>query len=728
MTTVPVTAASRPEGSPAHPAAAVSVPSVSFQDILAVFKRRLVLIVVLFILFSGLVVGGWFAAREWLPLWPGEALVECISDRPRAAMNVREDVTDQRDFERFVLTQAQIVESPNVLSDTLKAFEVKATEWYKEHDGPRLFLDFEELVHAAPQRGTNLLKISVATRSPKDPHVIVNKLVEQYLERAKEFNVGEYRRERAAYQSDLEGLTSSISDKQTQLVALHQRLPPGYVSIGTNVVAQDYAAGKAQVAELQQFETELASLVDVYRQAGGAALSPEDTQFVEAHPIVSALSNQLFAVHQQVAVERNDFGDNHETVRRLEQQRTVIESELTRQRQQQLDEVLRYRVAEVETRHAAAQQALLLVQEKLADSEALMADMDAVVSQYRSLEEEITLLKERRTEMTTYIGELDRIIRERAAIRVEKRQDAIEPPERSFPRTYLIPAGVALSLLLALGIPLLLEFADTSLRTPADVLRHLRQPLLAVLPDADDEEVTIRALETAVRDEPKTMFSEVFRAMRTNLQFATTADRQRSILVTSPRPGDGKTTVACNLAVLCAQGGQRVLLIDANFRRPAVHRLFGLDGVKGFSNVLVGQASLTDVVSAGGVERLDVVPTGPMPPNPAELIGSAQTARVIAEALQRYDRVIIDAPPVLLASDAGNLATMVDGVIVVCRANASSRGMGLRTFGLLSRLNARILGCVLNAARAARGGYFREQLRTFYEYQTDEPAAKKIKR
>ncbi|NOT02882.1 MAG: polysaccharide biosynthesis tyrosine autokinase, partial [Phycisphaerales bacterium] len=696
-------------------------PIVTIQDVLTIIRRRLVLIVLLFILFSGLVVGGWFAAREWFPLWPGEALVECISDRPRAAMNLRDDVTDQRDFERFVLTQAQIVESPNVLSDTLKTFEVKATDWYKEHDGSRLYLDFEELVHAAPQRGTNLLNISVATRSPKDPHVIVNKLVEQYLERAREFNVGEYRRERAAYQNDLESLSSAISDKLTQLAALQQRLPPGYVSIGTNVVAQDYAAGKAQVAELQQFETELASLVDVYRQAGGAALSPEDTQFVEAHPIVSALSNQLFAVNQQLQVERNDFGDNHEMVRRLEQQRIVIDTELTKQRQLQLGEVLRYRVAEVETRHAAAQQALLLVQEKLADSEALMADMDAVVSQYRSLEEEITLLKEKRTEMSTYIGELDRIIRERAAIRVEKRQDAIEPPERSFPRLYLIPAGIALSLLFALGIPLLLEFADTSLRTPSDIVRHLRLPLLAIVPDADDEEVNIQSLETAVRDQPQTMFAEVFRSMRTNLQFASTPDRQRSILVTSPRPEDGKTTVACNLAILCAQGGQRVLLIDANFRRPGLQRLFGLDGKTGLSNVLVGQASLADAISASGIERLDVVPTGPTPPNPAELIGSAQTARVIAEAVQRYDRVIVDAPPVLVAGDAGNLATMVDGVIVVCRAKANSRGMGIRSSSMLNRVNARILGCVLNAARVTRGGYFREQLRTFYDYHADEP-------
>jgi capsular exopolysaccharide synthesis family protein len=240
------------------------------------------------------------------------------------------------------------------------------------------------------------------------------------------------------------------------------------------------------------------------------------------------------------------------------------------------------------------------------------------------------------------------------------------------------------------------------------------------VPHADDEEVNIERVETAVRDAPRSMIAEAFRVLRTNLQFSAPQDRQRSLLVTSPRPDDGKTTVACNLAAALAMAGRRVLLVDANLRRPALHRVFEKVPAQGLSNCLVGGATLEQVLCRTSLANLDVVGSGPTPPNPAELLNSELARRFIEQALTRYDQVILDTPPVLLASDAAALATMADGAVLVCRAKDNSRGQAQRAVSLLDHVGANLFGGVLNGAQVRRGGYFREQLRTFYEYQDEE--------
>lgn len=687
-------------------------------DILAILRRRMILIVFLFLLFGSLAIGLWLIAYLYFPLYPGEALVECISDKPKPIYTTADEALNQKEFERFVMTQAQFVTSPNVLMEVLKTAEVKGTQWFEDHQD-RLLLDFEELVKAGPHRGTNLLKVSVRTRSPNDPHIIVNQVVEHYLTRVREYNVGAYRRERDSYHNDLESVINQISNKQEQIADLQKRLPPGYASFQSNVAAEGYADAQVTVAQLELTTRELEGLYVIYNQSGGAALSPEDTQLVESDPMVLALSNHLFTVKQQLEIERNRLGNNHREVKRLERTREVAERQLDQLRQQRLNEALAFRKEQVHTAWLTSQHSLLLAREKLGDAEAYMADMDAVVSQYRALEEELVLLKEKRAQINDYIDQVERIIRERAAIRVELRQAAIPPLERSYPKVFLIPAGLVLSLMLSLGIPLLIELVDTSLRTPQDMVRHLRIPLLGVIPDADDEEVDIEQLETAVQDSPQSMFTEVFRTIRTNLQFTAPAERRRSIVITSPRPGDGKTTVACNLAMIFAAAGSRVLLVDANFRKPAVHRVFGVKSADGLSNILVGNAGFTDLVVGTKSANLDVLTSGPLPPNPAELVGSQQMAEFLAQVTKQYDQVILDAPPVLLASDASALATKTDGVILVCRAKVNSRGIGGRAYGLLQRVNAHVFGGILNAAQVRRGGYFREQLRTFYDYHVE---------
>jgi len=362
----------------------------------------------------------------------------------------------------------------------------------------------------------------------------------------------------------------------------------------------------------------------------------------------------------------------------------------------------------------------MLAQEQLAEAVAGQQDLDRKMAEYTTLNDELLLLKTQKARTSDFIREINRVVKERQTIRVGVVQKAIDPLEKSSPNVILLPVGVVMALVVAMGMALLVELTDTSVRTPQDIVRHLNVPMLGVVPDVDDEEVPIEQVETAVRDAPHSMMVEAFRTIRTNLQFSAPAERQRTIIVTSPRPEDGKTTVASNLAAALAQGGRRILLVDANFRRPALHRIYGKEGAKGLSNLLVGEGTLETLVRKTDIANLDVLLSGPIPPNPAERLASPQLREFLGSAVERYDQIIIDVPPVLLVSDAVVLSTSVDGAIVVCRAKENSRGAARRCCDLLLRVNAHLFGAVLNAAQVRRGGYFREQMATFYDYQPEE--------
>jgi len=243
------------------------------------------------------------------------------------------------------------------------------------------------------------------------------------------------------------------------------------------------------------------------------------------------------------------------------------------------------------------------------------------------------------------------------------------------------------------------------------------------VPDIDDEELPIDVVELASYTAPRSMVAEAFRAIRTNLLLSAPAERQRVLLVTSAKPEEGKTAIAINLAISLAQNNRRVLLIDANFHRPALRNFFKKTGVEGLSQLLIGQGTLEEYVTKTDLPNLDVLGSGPVPPNPAELLAGSYMRDLIRQASERYDQIIFDGPPVLLFSDAIVLAGATDGVILVCRAKATSRGIVQRARDTLERANVRIFGGVLNAAQVTRGGYFREQIRSYYDYQPADALA-----
>ncbi|MCM2675924.1 CpsD/CapB family tyrosine-protein kinase [Alkalicoccobacillus plakortidis] len=200
--------------------------------------------------------------------------------------------------------------------------------------------------------------------------------------------------------------------------------------------------------------------------------------------------------------------------------------------------------------------------------------------------------------------------------------------------------------------------------------------------------------------------SEQYRTIRTNIEFSSVDKELRSFVVTSAGPGEGKSTSVANLAIVMAQNGQRVLIIDADMRRPTVHYTFSSPNTRGLTNVLSKQTTLEETVQITKIEHLSILTCGPIPPNPAELLNSRMMELVLEQALEQFDIIILDAPPVMAVTDAQLIASKVDGTILVTSSGKTDRDEVVKTKDLLLKSKANLLGVILNNKPVDEKSYY----------------------
>ena len=222
---------------------------------------------------------------------------------------------------------------------------------------------------------------------------------------------------------------------------------------------------------------------------------------------------------------------------------------------------------------------------------------------------------------------------------------------------------------------------------------------------------------------PKSPVAEAYRTLRTNIQFSNIDGNLQTICVTSSGPGEGKSTTISNLAETFAQAGNRVAIIDCDLRKPRLHRIFKLTNTKGVTTLLSGQSEIEDVIQVAGSD-LTVITSGPIPPNPSELLGSKRMKDLLEVLKKRYDIVLIDAPPVGLVTDAAILSAIVDGIILVVASGKTDIDGAKRAKKLLENVGARILGVTMTMIPVSKKGYYGYQYYGYYE----ENELKKMRR
>ncbi|ASF40748.1 capsular biosynthesis protein [Halobacillus halophilus] len=219
-----------------------------------------------------------------------------------------------------------------------------------------------------------------------------------------------------------------------------------------------------------------------------------------------------------------------------------------------------------------------------------------------------------------------------------------------------------------------------------------------------NQQTSVRSI--IANDNPKSPIAEQYRTIRTNLQFASVDKELETMIVTSAGPSEGKSLTTANVAVVFAQQGKKVLLVDADLRKPTVHYTFRADNTSGLSNYLVRNRSLKELAKESRVENLDLLPSGPIPPNPSELLGSTMMEKLIEEAKEHYDMIIFDTPPVLAVADSQVLSKFVDGALLVVRSKQTEQEAAGKAKEQLEQSRANILGVVLNDMDAKDSNYY----------------------
>jgi polysaccharide biosynthesis transport protein len=747
--------ASRPTGAPDVPGAG----TLSFRDIIGMLRRHLLLLLVLLTLISGAGIALTLYLYHVRPTYMAEAMIEVDEGRGNQT-GIREtaDRIPVQLLTQFINNQVQIIKDKRLLADALDPriademirqlrFEARARtapdavieiRAKRISDNAVRFFGSNELnVQANTLSGrisvtnplrTQLIRVRLHGRDRQMITDLVNSVVDSYMLNYQKSREAREKRRMAGLQVQEASVSARLANKRTEIRQLTRQNPSVTLSTGRTDIQQ-----RLQHVQTARIQANLALIADsLARQQGDVppeeqVITPELELIVQNDPVLNNHKAMLSNLRREKEQRTTRFSRQHDEMKALDS-RIATTDKLIEDRRKTLTATLIARQREsAETNFEA--------------SKSRYEQIDAM---YRTTVAEQKQQEEASLEYEQRVSELAELIEEHREIRravhttqfaitvsannVSVRQVASVPTDgdKAGPRLALyIPVSVLLGLIISFAMVLTVELIDNRVRTPLQLIRSTQMPVLGSLPDRRDDRQTPEtvSLPLLARDAPRGLIAESFRQLRTALMYSTDTDL-KTLLVTSARADAGKTVIASNLAITLAQGGSRVLVIDTNFRRPMIHRAYDLPNSVGLSSVLARLNSFDEAVQTTSVANLDVLPCGPIPPSPADLLGSEAMQRLLADVRAKYDSVILDGAPILIVSDAHVLCSMVDGTALVVNATGTSRGVASRAKRTLVGLRARVVGAILNRVRATKGGYFREAYKSYYDYAatTSAPA------
>jgi succinoglycan biosynthesis transport protein ExoP len=558
---------------------------------------------------------------------------------------------------------------------------------------------------------SRLLDISFESTSPLQAAQIVNAHIKNFIEQNFQSRYEATTRASTWLTDQLNELKIRVEKAEDARIAYERQNQIWAIDDKQNVTTQRFGDLNRQLTEVQSERMRKQSLFE-FAKAGDVDSVPQ----IRDNPAVLDLARKHADINSQYTEALNQYGPNFPKVQRLQAQLKELEAAADKEKKAV--------IARLESEYREARQREELLTHALEQQKTEVNQMSERMVQYSILKREAEANK------ALYDGLLTKL--KEAGISAGLRSSNIRVVDPAMVPTYParpaktrnIVLSIVIGLVGGIGLALLREYMDNTVKSPDDIETLVRLPSLAVVPafsDSNGDRPRSKLLkgvssnghekriELVAQHLPKSQMSEAFRALRTALLLSQADHPPQVILVTSALPREGKTTAAANLAVTLAQLGDRTLLIDADLRKPGVGRLLSLGSGKyaGLSSYLAGVSSLDLVtIQHPAVPNLSAIPTGPLPPNPADLLSSHKLTEAIAELRTKYKFIVIDSPPIMAATDAVILSVKADGVLLVVRSGETPKEAFTRTCDLLMSVKCRLLGVVLNAVDSTAPDYY----------------------
>jgi tyrosine-protein kinase Etk/Wzc len=706
-----------------------------------VWRRKWMIVLLVLISTSAVVIGGFLMT----PVYEASATLRIQEQRPSllggetlssgvSVLTSKEEMNTQIE----ILKSRSVLEEVIVQLDLVDRFEI-AGELSPEERLLAALNRLKETVSVTDIVNTQLIRIAVRSSHPGLARDVVNTLSQVYIGR----NVESKRANANAVLAFVSGQVDQVSERlkraEEQLLGYKQSEGIGVLSEEARLKVDRLAAIESSYQETRVAREVLGARRGALLDQMSPSVSPPGSRAITSNtPAIREMQGRLADFQTELSslgqVSTSNSRRASELKAAIDSLQNDIKAEIERIRSPgnaaSVETALRMQLAEYESQDvilAAQEEAWLnlirIHEEGINRYSAREIDLMRL-ERNRKINEELyaALMRaknEAGIEAASQIGNIDIIdpaVMPLKPVLPKKRQNGV--------------VALVASLLMALLLSFLIEHLDRSLKSEEELKKLLDVPVLGLIPRFD---TTGRrnglvngngaADRLVTRDEPHSPVSEAFRLLRANLRFVEVDGTLKTIMVTSPTPGDGKTTIVANLSVELAAREDKVLVVDTDFKIPAVHRIFNLSQHPGVSDVLTkGTGFRTVLQRVEGVPNLHVMTAGPIPPNSSELLGSSRMKKLMEELGNEYERIIFDVPPVLAATDPLDLACDLDGVLVVLKAGETDRRAILRMRDILDNTRIRIIGSILNAVDTRDGTYRYSQY--YYHYHYDYGARK----
>jgi polysaccharide biosynthesis transport protein len=592
-----------------------------------------------------------------------------------------------------------------------------------------------------PAKESRIVNLTVLSPDPGFAALLANTLVKIYVERNLERRLAQSQHASSWLGNEYGDLGDQLRTAETALVTFKRQ--NNIVSVSIEDDQNDLSLQRKKIAsELTTIEVNLITLRAQRDMLSSVRSSDPIAEFDPAladSPIAGRLKEAYMEQYLKLLELRGKYLEKHPLVVTLETRLQAIKADLLREiaiGKKNVDlkfQTLTKQASDLRTALNTATKRALELETRVFEYSRLKRDLDRLLKlteQVGGREQETSLASHLRTNNVRML-------------------DAARPPTSPVSPDVRRATGIAalVAVLVALGLAVVLESLDNTVKTQEDLERTVGVTFLGLIPSIEPaamarghdrrpstgqqgKELDPDSKDTFVWTNPNSTVAECCRSIRTNLLFASPDRPSRTLLITSAGPQEGKTTVAVNLAITLAQSGLSVLLVDTDMRRPRLHRALGVPAIgDGLSKAIVGECEVLSAVRDTGIPRLQLLPCGPCPPNPAELLHAERFKRIVAQLVERYDRVIFDSPPIGVVTDPVILSRLTDGTVFVAKAGRTSRDALSRANRQLvgSDSRANVLGCIINdldIKNHNKYGYYYYQYYSRYGnyYGTDKTA------